>query len=141
MVEARTTWAARLAALARHLPTFADPAAPVGAWHRPAGELGCTAADSFVLNAEAERFVADCRVHGWVLSGFDWSAWAQTAEAQRLRDNPAELARANEPQLSQLLTVVIRQDCFVEGAPVATLKNSLILGILQRAERLGSGSV
>ena len=118
------------------MPTFADPAVPVGEWHQPAAEPGTFSAAVFSPNADAERFVADCYAHDWVLGGFDWVAWAQTEEAQTLRDDPAVLAKAETHQLAQLLTVVIRQDRFVEGALAAAFKSGLILGVLERAEQL-----
>ncbi|TXN73694.1 DUF6508 domain-containing protein [Methylobacterium sp. WL6] len=127
---------ARLVALAQHIPAFADPAAPAGEWYHPDAEPGTFSAPSFLPNAEAERFVADCYAYDWVLSGFDWAAWAQTAEAQRLRNDPSQLAGANEHQLAQLLTVFIRQDRFVEGALATAFESGLILGILQRTKQL-----
>lgn len=116
---------------------FDDPAAPVGELRQPASAPDGIAAASFVLNAEAERFVEDCYAHRWVLSGFDWAAWAQTPEARRLRDDPTALARASERQLARLLTVVIRQERFVEGALAASFASGLIPGILCRAGILG----
>ncbi|TXM97522.1 hypothetical protein FV242_31305 [Methylobacterium sp. WL64] len=118
---------------------FADPTASVGVWCVQDAPPGSFAPATFLLNAEVQRFVADCSTHGWVLGGFDWVAWAQTPEAQRLRDDPAALARAGEHQLAQLLTVVIRQERFVEGALAAAFAKGLILGILRRAEQLAGG--
>ncbi len=66
----------------------------------------------------------------------DWAAWARTARARALRDDPAVLASATEHELAQLLTVVIRQDRFCEGSLASALENGLILGILQRADQL-----
>lgn len=126
----------RLAALVRHIPAFSDPTAPVGEWHQPEAEPGTFSAASFMPNADAERFVADCYAHGWVLGGFDWGAWARAEEAQGLRDDPIVLAKASEHQLAQLLTVAIRQSRFVEGALAAAFESGLILGILRRAEGL-----
>ena len=127
---------ARFAALIQHIRAFADPAAPVGMWHQPESKPGCFSAMSFLLNANAERFVEDCYAHGWVLERFDWATWAKTDEARSLRDQPGALASARERQLAQLLTVAIRQDRFVEGALAAAFASGLILGVLQRAEQL-----
>jgi len=131
----------RLAALTRHMLAFADPGAPVGEWYQPDAKSGTFTAPSFLPNAEAERFVADCYTHGWVLNGFDWAAWAQTSEAQRLREDRTQLARANEQQLAQLITAVIRQNRFVEGALPAAFASGLILGILRRAKQLAGRAV
>ena len=131
---------ARLAALARHIPAFVDPAFPVGVWCPQDAPPGCFSPASFLLNAETERFVADCYAHGWVLAGFDWAAWAQSPEAQTLRDEPTALARADEQQLARLLTVAIRQERFVEGALAAAFASGLILGILRRADALNDAA-
>lgn len=129
---------ARLAALTEHIPAFADPASPVGTWHQPSAEPGTFSAPSFMPNASIEHFVEDCYAHGWVRSGFEWSAWAQTPKAQQLRDDASELARADVHQLAQLLTVIIRQNRFCEGALAAAFESGLILGIIQRAQQLSA---
>ncbi len=66
--------------------------------------------------------------------------WAQTEEAQALRVDPTALAKASDHQLVKLLTVVIRQDRFVEGALAAAFETGLILGILRRVEQLAEGA-
>ncbi|WP_187278625.1 DUF6508 domain-containing protein [Methylobacterium sp. WL64] len=140
MVEAKTTRAVRLAALARYFTAFADPAAPVGLCSPQAAPADNFSPATFLPNDEVQRFVADCYTHGWVLDGFDWAAWAQTPKAQRLRDDPTALARASERQLARLLTTVIRQDRFVEGALAAAFASGLISGILRRAGALSEAA-
>ena len=129
----------RLHAISQYRAAFEGRAAPVGEWMQPDAPPGRISPAWFALSEKAEQFVADCYAHGWVLAGFDWATWAQTARAQALRDHPAVLACATEHELAQLLTVVIRQDRFCEGALAAAFESGLILGILRRAQQLGSG--
>ena len=37
---------------------------------------------------------------GWVLPGFEWTAWMGTREASRLRDDPRAIERATAPELA-----------------------------------------
>lgn len=85
-------------------------------------------------DTDTKQFVADCYAHDWVLRAFDCGAWAQTPEAQVLRDDPTVLAYASEHQLAQLLTAVMRQDLCVGGALAAAVKSCLILRVLRRAK-------
>jgi hypothetical protein len=126
----------RLRAISQYRAAFEDPLASVGEWIQPEVPPGVISSAWFALNETAERFVADCYVQDWVLAGFDWASWAQTERAQALRDDPAVLASATDHELAQLLTVVIRQSRFVEGALAAAFASGLILGILRRAEQL-----
>lgn len=126
----------RLRALARYLAVFADSTWAAGRWVRPKTDPGTFASSWFKLNEDATRFVEDCYACGWVLGGFDWAAWAGTREAQRLRDEPEALTQATELQLARLLTVVIRQERFVDGALGSAFETGLILGIVRRAKQL-----
>lgn len=125
----------RLRAISQYRAGFEDPAASVGAWIEPDAPSGGISPAWFAMSELADQFVADCYEHGWVLTGFDWASWAQTERAQALRDDPAALASATEHELAQLLTVVIRQSRFVEGALAGAFGSGLILRILGRAEQ------
>jgi hypothetical protein len=127
----------RIHAISRYRAAFEDPRASVGEWMQPEAPPEVISSAWFALNETAERFVADCYAQDWVLTGFDWASWAQTGKARALRDDPVVLASATEHELAQLLTVVIRQSRFVEGALAAAFASGLILGILRRAEQLG----
>lgn len=74
--------------------------------------------------------------HKWVLPNFDWSEWIQTAEPKRLRDDPEALAKATPHQLAKLLTVLIRQDRFCEGALLDAFSSGLMLRIVRRIAAL-----
>ncbi len=61
-------------------------------------------------------FIEAAYSHSWVLKGFDWPAWAKSAEAQSLRRDPAAIRSAPPEQLARLLTACIRADRCAEGA-------------------------
>ncbi|HEY3776891.1 MAG TPA: DUF6508 domain-containing protein [Rhizomicrobium sp.] len=67
---------------------------------------------------------------------FDWSAWADGPEGERLATSHANIASANCEQLSKLLTAVIRQDRFCEGFLAGCYESGLLLVITERAEAL-----
>ena len=71
--------------------------------------------------------------HGWILHNFNWPEWKQSDEAGTLRDDEAALAKATPEQLARLLTVVVRQDRFVENGFRAALESGLVVGIVRRA--------
>ena len=83
-----------------------------------------------------DSFVEAAYQHSWILRDFDWPAWAQSAEAQSLRDDEAAIGVATAEQLARLLTVCIRQDRFVDGALLAAFQSGLILRIVERAAAL-----
>ena len=69
---------------------------------------------------------------------FEWADWKDSAEATLLRDDPSALKNATLEQLIRLLTVVIRQDRFVEGALGNVFESGLLGGILRRAAVLAT---
>lgn len=124
----------RIKAITRHLPVFAREAFTGGAWSQPSeSEMPFFGYDDSVRD-----FVRDCYEHGWVLHDFDWPAFAATPRAAALRDDPVVLEGASERQLAELLTIVIRQDRFAEGAIAAAIQSGLILKILKRAEQIAA---
>ncbi|CCB66633.1 DUF6508 domain-containing protein [Hyphomicrobium sp. MC1] len=86
-----------------------------------------------VLGDVADAFVSAAYDRGWVLLGFDWVSWAYSDEAQAMCSDPSTLARAEPLQLVYLITALIRQDRFSEGALLGAFKSRLILGIVRRA--------
>jgi hypothetical protein len=67
------------------------------------------------------------------MDDFDWPTWMQTDEAIHLRDDLDSLAQATPEQLAHLLTVMIRQDRFVEGSLGAHAESGLLVSVLRRA--------
>lgn len=83
-----------------------------------------------------DRFIDYAYKYGWVIQDFDWPAWAQSAEAIRLRDEESALECATAEQLIRLLTVLIRQERFSEGSLLTAFESGLMLRIVRRAAAL-----
>ena len=126
-----------LRALARFLPAFEGPDFKAGEWVEM-GEVepGVGTRAYVACGDDTEEFVHAAYEHGWVRSDVDWGEWIQSAEAKALRDDGATLAAATPEQLAHLLTAVIRQDRFVEGALLGAFRTGMILGIVRRAAAL-----
>ena len=126
----------RLRGLASFLPAFESAGFEFGRWNRPESSDGVLTLPFFVLSETADAFVNTAYELGWVEPGFDWGTWMGTEEAQSLRDSPTSLAGATPEQLAHLLTVIVRQDRFVEGSLLASYESGLLTGILRRAADL-----
>ena len=130
----------RLGALAAFLPLFEEPGFVFGTWHKSAQEkVGVFVFPYFEASEVAESFVKTAYDHGWVLEGWDWPAWMKTEEAVALRAVPAALEAASPEQLAKLLTVLIRQERFVEGALNGAFESGLLTAIVRRAAALVEG--
>tara|TARA_B100001059_G_C17785747_1_gene556961 strand:+ start:355 stop:687 length:333 start_codon:yes stop_codon:yes gene_type:complete len=92
---------------------------------------------SYKGREEEFSFIQMCYDYNWVES-FDWVEWKETDEATQLRDDPDVLARATPLQLQQLLTVILRQDRFVEGSAAEHFESGFIGRIIDRAEVLAN---
>jgi hypothetical protein len=129
--------AERLRGLAAFLPGFESPSFEFGTWSESSTSAdGVITLPYFTLGETASAFVRRAYDLGWVQMGFDWPAWKETTEAQGLRDDPVALSRATPDQLAHLLTVVIRQDRFVEGALDSAYHSGLLTAIMRRAKAL-----
>lgn len=126
----------RLHALAALLPIFEAPGFEFGAWNEPARHGNVMVMPYFIFSEGAEKLLKVFYKQGWALTEFDWPAWAQTREYAQLREGKAALAKANPDQLARLLTVVIRQDRFVEGSLNVAYKSGLLVKIMRRAAEL-----
>lgn len=97
----------------------------------------------FGYSEVANHFIQATYDLKWLDGTFDWGAWMKTDEATSLRDNPEAMAAATPDQLSKLLTVLVRQDRFSEGALDGAYKAGLVTAICRRAAALlgeqGSG--
>ncbi len=90
---------------------------------------------SYKGREEEFSFVQMCYDYKWV-QPFDWVEWKETDEAAQLRDDPEVLANATSEQLQKLLTVIIRQDRFVEGSDEEHIESGLVGRIIDRAASL-----
>ena len=127
----------RLQALADFLPFFEQPGFEFGEWfENPKSESGMMVLPHYSLSDSAHSFVRMAYDMGWVLLDYAWPAWKGTDEAISLRDDPVALAAATPEQLARLLTVLIRQDRYIEGALGSAYKSGLLTGIVRRAAAL-----
>ena len=122
----------RLDAVAAFLPRFELPDFKFGRMEAPPGKM-----PYYTLSPLASCFVKTCYETGWI-KPFEWAEWKDSPEAIHLRDDPSALEKATFEQLSRLLTVVIRQDRFVEGALASAFESGLLSGILRRATVLAT---
>ena len=117
----------RLDALVEFLERFESPTFEFGQSTATPGRM-----PFFSYSDEASRFIQVCYDMKWV-HPFDWGEWMRSSEAVRLRDEPGALESATPDQLQRLLTTVIRQDRFVDGAVAGAYKSGLLIRILRRA--------
>lgn len=130
----------RLWAMVRFLPAQEDADFAPG----KLSPIQKTESGSFVMphvtfSKVANHFIRAAYDLGWVLRGFDWVLWAKTDEAKALCNDHFSLTRAPPEQLFYLITALIRQDRFRDGAPLESFKSGLILGIVRRAAAILKG--
>jgi hypothetical protein len=126
----------RLEAITRFLPEFEDPEFEFGRWEEPEDATpGVITLDYFLISRTGQEFIRACYDHGWVIN-FDWPEWKGTEEAKSLRDEEEVLNQADPEQLAKLLTVLIRQERFVDGALNSAYESGLLVGILIRAKEI-----
>ena len=132
-----TTLHARLRGLVSFLPAFESAAFKFGRWSNPESTDNGGLTLPFVeISETGAAFVKAAYDLGWVEPDFDWSTWIGTLEARSLRDDPSTLSKATSDQLAHLLTVIIRQDRFVDGSLLASYESGLLTDILRRAAAL-----
>ena len=128
---------ARLRIIAETLPMLESPEFTAGAWHDSERMAdGKLSMPWFELSSEAEVFTRAVGEAGLLQVGFAWPDWAGTPEAGALRTDRQALARATPDQLGKLLTMLIREDRFSEGALAASFESGLIAAIARRARAL-----
>ena len=131
----------RLRALAAFLPRIETPHFSPGTWKGgERQEDGAIQMPWFCSSDVVEEFVKAAYDLGWVRD-FDWPEWIRTEEAILLRDDPEVLATATADQLAKLLTVIIRQDRFVEGSLGEAFECGFVGSILHRAKVLSDAPV
>ena len=125
-LEDETMLKERLGTLAAFAPEFESPDFSFGKMVSNPGAM-----PHYDLSPAALRFVDTCYKAGWI-QPLDWVEWKGTPEAARLRDDPAALEEATSEQLGRLLTVLIRQNRFVEGALGSAFESGQLTRILRR---------
>ena len=94
---------------------------------------------SYSFSDDALRFIRVCTDMKWV-QPFDWGEWKESSEAVQLCDEPGALEDATPEQLERLLTVLIRQERFVDGALESAFESGLLARVLKRAAILAKGT-
>jgi len=73
---------------------------------------------------------------GWVRRELYWGERKAADEARTLRDDPTVMEQATTRQLGNVLTVVIRQERFVDGSLLSAIESGLVQRILRRVRSL-----
>jgi hypothetical protein len=136
--EPADRWAEPIASLAPFATAAREPGFAFGAWH--ASERGADGAWSmpwYELADGGSRLVAAAGV--WIVVGFHWRDWVDTAEAQTLIDDPAAMLDATPEQIAHLLTALIRSERFFEGQLEGAWQSGLFLRIVDRVAALAAG--
>lgn len=121
-----------LARLGAYADIFLRPEFKVQEEQQPASEREALIPD-VSYSQHVGEFIQLCYDDGWINRELNWPEWMTAEEAARLRDEPDELAKASVEQLSKLLTVLIRQERFVDGSLGAAFDVGLVPGIVARA--------
>lgn len=121
----------QLAAIAAFLPLFESPDFQFGEWDTEPGHL-----PYFILSDEAMRFVSTAASCNWVTTRVGWVEWKETPHAQQFATNIGNISHATAYDLECLLTTLIRQDRFVEGALASAFESGMLTAIVRRASVL-----
>ena len=127
----------RLRPLAAMLPVLEAPDFSAGTWHdserRPDGVWTMP---WYERSPAVEAYIRAVGESGLMLTGFDWPSWAKTQEAIALHGDRTVLAGATSEQLAMLLTALIREDRFNEGALGDSFESGIMTAIARRAKEL-----
>lgn len=131
----------RLRAIGAFVDELEAPGFDAGLWHpsersRTHGERDVRTMPWYELSTRATAFVAAL---AGIMVVFDWPTWARTDEAQTLHDDRRVLAAATPDLLAKLVTALVRQDRFNEGALGASFESGLMAAIARRAAALAAG--
>lgn len=122
---------ARLRDLASFASVIREPGFTFGQWHaaerRPDGTL---LMPWFEFSDAALSLIFAAA--GLITPGFDWPSWAQSEEAQLLKNVPAAMAGAGPAEISKMLTWLVRSDRFTEGSLAGAYESGLLGRLLDR---------
>lgn len=115
------------------LPLFEEPGFEAGRWNGgDADEAGVIHMPWVDYDPTVLEFLRALSTNGWVVP-FDWPSWLPGA--QRLVE-PGGIEEADVEALQRLLTAIVRQDRFVEGALAGAFESGLLVRILRRIREL-----
>ncbi len=127
----------RIERLAAALPIVEAADFEAGSWHDSERQAdGVWTMPWYELSPAAESYLRAVGESGLMLTGFDWPSWAKTPEAKALHGDREVLARATPDELAMLLTALIREDRFNEGALGDSFESGIMTAIAHRAKEL-----
>jgi uncharacterized protein DUF6508 len=128
----------RLERLAAFGVEFRDPTTMFGTWHDVPDNATAWAPHTFPwfdYSEVADRFQKMLYDSGWI-QDFDWARWKDGDEGRTLLAHRDAIATADCGQLAKVLTTLVRQDRFVDGALAEAYENKILLAVVERAEVL-----
>ena len=69
----------------------------------------------------------------WVISGFDWPSWD---EGRDIAGDPERISQCDLETIRKLITAIVRNDRFCEGALASAWRGGTIKAILERINTL-----
>lgn len=88
-----------------------------------------------------EDFLELCTQDGWIKRGFNWSEWIRTDEARVLLQDSGAIASATLDQISMILTALVRQERFCNGALHEVHRTGFLQRVLARVADLASSPI
>lgn len=125
-------------ALLAFLPVISAEGFSPGRWHSPSGNSdddGELAPAYWESAPETRAFMETLYETRWMYP-FDWSDGAWQKDMFALRDDPAQMARADLETLRQMLISYARADRFFEGAWAEAFEGGYIRAILERLKEI-----
>src|SRR5207237_8269437 len=84
-------------------------------------------------------FNDQCYELGRGIGDFDWREWIASPEGRQLYSSRQALANASPEQVAKLLTALVRQERFSEGALGEAHKSGLLSALLERVAAIAVG--
>jgi len=128
----------RLAAIGAFADELEAPGFTAGAWHPSAPTRDDPTVWTMPWYELTPRATAFVRALAAIMITFDWPTWAATDEAQALYRDRAALANATPDELARLVTAVVREDRFNEGALGDSFEAGVMAAIARRAAALAN---
>lgn len=99
-------------------------------------ESGFYVLPAIELSARERQFLNLAYQDRWVMEGFDWMTWLRSERGRNLTSRKTLIAQATEMELAQVITTLVRQDRFIEGALHEAFQSGLIAAMVDRAKAL-----
>jgi Family of unknown function (DUF6508) len=117
-------------ALAALLPALRGPAGSHGKFESERHDDGSVTDFGWVAAPHVERLLEALR-RGNVLFVFDWAAWLETPDGERLRA-PAAAAAAELVDVRRMLSALVRRERFSAGSLAVAIESGLVPALVAR---------